>query len=160
LVQKKVKKLSKTKIDSEKLKVVCIIGSGLTNATATRVAHGTEISMSSLMNEILTTMETQENLAHDNITGPLINKLIDFSGKKTLPNLEELIDLLDSSGHDKCILLAKLLSENFARILTEHMNKMINEGLRENLAEIIIDYFNTEDNPEKLLGILTTNYDH
>ena len=138
--------------------VVYLIGSGLTNATAFRVKHGSEMVMNALFGEIVPKLRDDDKIAKDPITGPLINRLSELSESQSAPNLEELIDLLESSGREACIRMSEKLSSTFADVLLNHVKRLIND-LPENLAEVLLDLHSRSDSPEKLVGIITTNYD-
>ena len=102
--------------------ITYFIGSGLTNATASKSAYKSKIVMSALFKETVLNLRNNNDLARDPITGRLINQLIILSDKSTVPNLEEVIDLLESSGQTSCIKLSHALSSSFAHVLIEHTN--------------------------------------
>ncbi len=139
--------------------ITYFIGSGLTNATASKSAYESELVMGVLFKDTVMNLRNDNDLAKDPISGPLINQLIILSDKSTVPNLEELIDLLESSGQESCIKLSQALSSSFANVLIKHTKKLIKNGLSENMAEILLDLHCIEDNSEPLVGIITTNYD-
>jgi hypothetical protein len=154
--QEAVSPVPQEELPQQPSKVAYLIGSGLTNATASRVKHGSEMVMSALFDDIIEKLGHDEDIANDEITGPLINTLIARPEDEPAPNLEELIDLLEPSGREACIKMGAKLSSAFGDVLLDHMKRLMDD-LPENLAEILLDFYNTTDGPEELVGIITTS---
>lgn len=138
--------------------VAYVVGSGLTCATAKCSGfEPSQFALSTICSEIMVMLGNNETLRHNESTGPLINWLLTDAADRT-PNLEELVEHLETSGRRACEEMAQAISKEFATLLSARI-KELTADLPMNLASVLLDYHRVDNNPERLLGFVTTNYD-
>lgn len=138
--------------------VAYVIGGGLTCATAKCSGfQPNQFALPTICSEIMEKLGGNDVLRDDESTGPLINWLLTDATDRT-PNLEELVEHLETSGRRACEQMAEAIAYEFADLLSTRV-KELTADLSVNLASVLLDYHRVDDNPENLLGFVTTNYD-
>ena len=157
MVQEEITRRASQPDEASKQNVVYLVGGGLTCASATRSSYPDRMLMAQLCKDTVRKLREEDRIEVDAAAMRIWNELVSQSDDERL-NIQEVIDLLESTGAVPCIDLARKISNAFATVLRRHIARMVGDGFQ-NVAEVILDLHRLPGNPESLAGVITTNYD-